>query len=188
MNKENNMRITIMTRRGPGFTLIELMITLAIAGILLAIAVPSYRTIVLNNRMSAQSNELLSAFQLARNEAVKRNGTVTVCKSANAATCSGGGAWTQGWIVFTDVDGSGTINGADAPIQVREALTGGSSTSGSVLNFISYVSNGATSLALGTTEVISLCPVAPAGVAGRDIQITASGRARVQNPPAAACP
>lgn len=175
-----------------GFTLIELMVTVAVAAILLSIALPSYQTFVLNGRMAAQSNDFLKALQLARSEAVKRGTLVSVCKSANNATCAPGGTWAQGWIVFVDGGVAGTVDGADVLIRVFPALSGNSTLVGSanVADFVSYQPSGATSLAAGANGVVSLCPPspAPATVAGRDIQISASGRARVQNPPAAACP
>ena len=173
-----------------GFTLIELLVTIAIGAILLLVAVPNYITFVLNGRMAAQSNDFLSALQLARSEAVKRGFTVSVCKSANSATCTTAGTWAQGYIVFTDGSTVGTLDGTDVLIRAFPALSGSSTLVGSnnVTNFVSYRLTGDTSLVAGTDGLVSLCPIAPAGVAGRDIQISASGRARVQNPPAAACP
>lgn len=173
-----------------GFTLIELMVTISIGAILLAIAVPSYQSFVSSSRMTAQSNDFLSALQLARSEAVKRGTLVSLCKSADGAACIVTGTWAQGWIVFVDGSVAGTVDGTDAVIRVFPAISGNSTLVGSanVADFISYQSSGSTSLAAGANEIVSLCPSAPAQVAGRDIQITASGRARVQNPPAAACP
>lgn len=186
MKKENIMN----GQFNRGFTLIELLVTMSIAAILLSVAVPNYQTFVLNSRMSAQSNDFLSALQLARSEAVKRGTLVSVCKSANNATCITSGTWAQGWIVFVDGSTAGTLDGTDVLIRAFPALTGNSTLAGSanVANFVSYQANGATSLAAGSNGTVSLCPPSPAAVAGRDIQITASGRARVQNPPAAACP
>ena len=190
MKKENIMN----GQFNRGFTLIELMVTMAVAAILVAIAVPNYRTFMLNSQMSAQSNDFLSALQLARSEAVKRGTLVSVCKSANSATCTIAGTWALGWLVFVDGNTPGTLDGAGATadqlIRVFPPLSGGSTLAGSasVVNFVSFQANGATSLAMGGTETVSLCPPAPAVVPGRDIQISASGRARVQNPPAAACP
>ena len=83
-----------------GFTVIELMITLIIAAILLAVGVPSYRATLQNARSSALSSDLTSAINLARAEAVRRGQPVSVCPSANMSTC--GGAWTAGWIVIVD--------------------------------------------------------------------------------------
>jgi type IV fimbrial biogenesis protein FimT len=173
-----------------GFTLIELLVTIAVGAILLMVAVPNYITFVLNGRMAAQSNDFLSALQLARSEAVKRGFPVSVCKSANSATCTTAGTWAQGYIVFTDGSTAGTLDGTDVLIRAFPALSGNSTLVGSnnVTNFVSYRLTGDTSLVAGANGLVSLCPIAPAGVAGRDIQISASGRARVQNPPAAACP
>ena len=187
MKKENIMN----GQFNPGFTLIELLVTMAVAAILLAIAVPNYQTFVLNSRMSAQSNDFLSALLLARSEAVKRGTLVSVCKSANSATCTAGGTWAQGWIVFVDGNTAGTLDGAgaNADVLIRgfPALSGNDTLVGSanVVNFVSYQASGATA---GTNGTVSLCPPSPAVVPGRDIQITAPGLARVQNPPAAACP
>lgn len=173
-----------------GFTLIELMVTISIGAILLMVAVPSYQTFVSSSRMTAQSNDFLSALQLARSEAVKRGTLVSLCKSSNGTACTVAGTWAQGWIVFVDGSVAGIVDGTDAIIRVFPAISGNSTLVGSanIANFISYQSSGSTSLAAGSNEIASLCPSAPARVTGRDIQITASGRARVQNPPAAACP
>jgi type IV fimbrial biogenesis protein FimT len=165
-----------------GFTLIELLVTIAVGAILLMVAVPNYITFVLNGRMAAQSNDFLSALQLARSEAVKRGFPVSVCKSADSATCTAAGTWAQGYIVST--------GGPNGLIRAFPALSGNSTLVGdaNVPNVVTYQLTGNTTLAAGTNAVVSLCPIAPAGVAGRDIQISASGRARVKNPPAAACP
>jgi type IV fimbrial biogenesis protein FimT len=183
-------RIETMTRLTKGFTLIELMVTVAVVAILIAIASPSYRFLVLNNRMAAQSNEMLSALQLARAEAVNRGTRVSVCKSANGTACTTALTWAQGWIVFIDGGTAGTVDGSDTVLRVFPALAGGSTLVGigNVSNFVSYQGNGTTTLATGAVGTISLCPQAPATVAGRDIQITASGRSSVLNPPATACP
>lgn len=183
-----------MARYTHGFTLIELLVTVTVAAILLAIAAPNYQIFVLNSRMTAQSNDFITALQFARSEAVKRGTRVSVCKSANNATCILTGSWAQGWIVFVDGNVAGTLDGvgasADLLLRASGPISGNSTLVGTanVANFVSYLSTGATALALGATAAASLCPSGPASVAGRDIQIAASGRVRVQNPPAATCP
>lgn len=75
--------------RSDGFTLVELMVTLAVAAILLGIAVPSFRDMLERNRIAAQSNELLGGLQTARSEAIRKNATHRFCSSST------------GWIVRT---------------------------------------------------------------------------------------
>lgn len=89
-------------REQAGFTLLELMITVAIAAILLTVGVPSFRSVIQNNRAAIQTNDLLSALSLARSEAVKRGAAVSVCPSATQSACSGGTDWSVGWIVYLE--------------------------------------------------------------------------------------
>ena len=86
-----------------GFTLIELMMTLVVLAILLTVGVPSFNQILLNSRTAALANDLTSAVNLARAEAITRAELVSVCPSDDASTCSG--AWTDGWIVVVDRSG-----------------------------------------------------------------------------------
>jgi type IV fimbrial biogenesis protein FimT len=183
MKRELEPIMTDVSKRG--FTLIELLVTMAVAAILVTIAIPSYQTFVLNNRMSSKSNDLLGALQLARSEAIKRNSRVTVCKGAGGA-CAAGGTWAQGWMVFDDGGVAGTLDGTDQPIQIYPALTGATTVgaTANVSDFISYLSTGMPNLAAGTTATLTLCP-GVAGVNGRDIQIVAAGRASIVN---AVCP
>jgi type IV fimbrial biogenesis protein FimT len=83
-----------------GFTLLELMITISVAGVLLTVGVPSFVDLVRNNRAATNVNELLTSFSIARSESIKRGWNVSVCRSSNGATCTG--AWADGWIVFRD--------------------------------------------------------------------------------------
>lgn len=76
-----------------GFTLVELMVTIAVAAILLGIATPSFTSIINNNRLTAAANEMVATLQTARLEAVRRNRSVTVCSSANGSDCAGEGSW-----------------------------------------------------------------------------------------------
>lgn len=99
-------------KKDAGFTLTELMITLAIVGVLLMVGVPSLKTFVQGNQLIASTNELLSALHIARSEAIKLNSRVSICDSSDGKTCALTGDWSNGWIVFVDFDGNLANNGA----------------------------------------------------------------------------
>lgn len=89
-----------------GVTLIEMMVAMAVLAIILGIAVPSFQTLIENDRVSGTTNELVGALQLARSEAIKRHASVTVCRrKPNDDICENGTDWTSGWLV-TDSSGN----------------------------------------------------------------------------------
>lgn len=87
-------------QRMRGFTLIELMITVIVLGVLVALAAPSFRTMILNQQSEAIGEDIITAFQLARSEAIKRGGFVSVCPTDDGTSC--GGAWQNGLLVLVD--------------------------------------------------------------------------------------
>ncbi len=95
-------RRKIETRtRDAGFTLLELIVTIAVASIILGIAVPSFRAMSINNRLATQANDIVGAINLARSEAIKRNRSVSLCRvrDGNDTTCeTSSGIWTD-WII-----------------------------------------------------------------------------------------
>ncbi|QEE24448.1 prepilin-type N-terminal cleavage/methylation domain-containing protein [Rhodanobacter glycinis] len=103
--------------RQRGFTLVELMITLAVAVILTAIAVPSFRNLTLSNRLTTTANDIVGALNVARMEAVKRNASVQFCSNDSTAN----GSDTLGALCASDGGGAGgavvtSINGADTQL------------------------------------------------------------------------
>lgn len=83
-----------------GFTLIELMITLAVLAIVLSLAAPSFSSMLRDNRASAMSSELQGALQFARAEAVKRRQSVVICRgNAGGTGCDNAADWGAGWLV-----------------------------------------------------------------------------------------
>jgi len=94
-------------RRCQGFTLIELLVATAVLVILLGVAVPSFNSVLASSRLTTVTNDLATAFQLARSEAIKRNRSVLVCPSDNGDSCScswSGKGWQDGWIVAVGSD------------------------------------------------------------------------------------
>ncbi len=88
-------------RKTKGFTLFELIVTIAVAAIIVSFGVPGFTSIVQNNRAVTHTNDLVTALNLARSEATRRGAEVQVCPSDDAATCSATTDWSDGWIVRT---------------------------------------------------------------------------------------
>lgn len=115
-----------MSRYGSirGFTLIELMVTIAIMAIGLAIAYPSFTGVIRSNRVATGTNTLIATFNLARTEAIRSNRGGGVCMSANGTSCTTAGGWEQGWLVWTDLDGNGDLTAGEPVVRYFEANKG----------------------------------------------------------------
>lgn len=88
-----------------GFTLIELMVSVAVLAIVLTVAVPAFGNLVLSNRLNAQANELLSAITYTRSEAIRLNRNIMFCNTTNGTSCNAdSGSWSQ-WLVFDPING-----------------------------------------------------------------------------------
>lgn len=109
-----------------GFTLVELMITILIAAILMAVAVPGFKTMSQNSHQRNAVNDIQVMLARVRTEVVARRMGVTVCPSTDQATCSGEVSWETGWIVFADRNLDGVVDADDDTIiVVHGALPGG---------------------------------------------------------------
>ncbi|PIE83644.1 MAG: pilus assembly protein [Candidatus Contendobacter odensis] len=137
MNRQRMNKVT-------GFTLIELMITLAIAAIILGFGVPSFQRIINNNQLTSAANALVASVNLARSEAVKRGQRMTICKSSDGASCTNSGGYQQGWIVFTDTNANAAVDAGEQVLKVTEAFPASLTFAGAgnVNNYISYDSSG----------------------------------------------
>ena len=164
-----------------GFTLMELIITLAIAAIVLAIGVPSFQGMMRNNRAAAYTNEFVGALNLARSEAIKRGQRVALVPVSV-------GDWGQGWTVFVDVNDNGSFDdGAANVLRVRESLDGATQlvAAAPLDDYISFAPDGSARRA-GTTVLLpqpatltlSLCH-GNGGNEQNSIAINPVGRAQV---------
>ncbi|MET0279744.1 MAG: GspH/FimT family pseudopilin [Steroidobacteraceae bacterium] len=112
-----------------GFTLVELMITLLVAGILTTVAVPSFSRLTMTSRLATQANDLVSAMSFTRSEAIKRNATLRMCRTADVAatTCAGTTGQWEHWIVRTQPGGQvvrrGIVNTYGNTVRVTSTLT-----------------------------------------------------------------
>ena len=112
------------TMQSKGFTILELMIALAVAAVLMTLAAPSFTASIQNNRMVAQINELNALISVARSEAIKRSSSITLCRSDNGTSCTGN--WHDGRIVFVDNNSDGTVDVGDEILSVHGVIPGNS--------------------------------------------------------------
>src|SRR5262245_13644735 len=190
-----------MKTKANGFTLTELLVTLGVAGTVLALAAPNFREFSRNNRMVAVANDFLGAVQSARTEAIKRQlltGGVAVCPSASSEeatpTCATADPPNfNGWIVFADTDGNCEFDDGDVLLRTGKRIDRDntaaryvkSSTDGDCINF---AATGFTRDVTGHDRVgyVLFCDERgndiQAGTqlsAARGIEITETGRARI---------
>lgn len=108
--------------RPRGFTLIELMVTLAVLGVMMAIAIPSFRYVQNSSRLSAAANELVATLQLARMEAIRSNARVVVCASSAGTACDNS-TTASGVLVFTDTNGDNILSAGEVTLRTSTVPT-----------------------------------------------------------------
>ena len=170
-----------MVTDSKGFTLLELIIIIAILGITTALAVPGLREMISNNRIQSNASDFVAALQFAKAEAVARVNPVTLCKSANLTDCAADGDWQQGWIVFSDDNGDAVVGADDEVLLNHEALNANITFGGTagVTNSITLRQSGTSSIT--TVEVLIICDDRGFDRNSRGILITITGRGSVMN-------
>jgi type IV fimbrial biogenesis protein FimT len=165
-HKRANMMkpFTLIRDRLSGFTVIELMMTMVVLGVIVTLAVPSFNDFVLKTRVNSAATEIQMSLLLARSEAVKRNTTVSITPANTAA-------WTQGWNV-TYVDGGGTTR----TLKAQAAYTGAMTVTGPA----AAVAYGRDGRLTGTTAVTFTVNVpGNANITTKTVAVDVSGRANV---------
>jgi len=182
-----------------GFTLIELMVTLSVLVVLMALAVPSFQSMMASSNVSTVTNDLMTTLAQARSNAVRRGARVTVCKSANGSQCATTGDWEQGWIMFNDDDHTGTsatVDTGEAITFASPAVAGGVVIKGN-LDYVSYAADGqakkmdgVAGFQAGTLRVCNTSPSLSNDKRARDLKLSRAGRIIVDRSisVAASCP
>ncbi len=173
--------------------MIELMVALAVMSIIISVGLPRMSVFFKGNRMVVNANDLVAGLSIARSEAIKRNGRVSICKSTNAAEASpscatGAEGWHEGWIVFVEGKDVGNVYGqytaADGAILRVNAGAEGSNVTinadrAGIANYVTYTSRGIPKLSNGSSQsgVFRICDSRGTSKA-RGVVLSASGRAR----------
>lgn len=145
-----------MGRVSRGFTLIELMVAIAVVSVLLAMALPSFQGTIRANRLATTTNAFIASIALARSEAIRSSRGAAVCSSANGTAC--GGTWNDGWLVWTDVNGNAAIDTGETVVRYVQGNAKLSLTaSGSATSIVFNGRGGATSTPTFTLRPTS-CP------------------------------
>ena len=115
-----------MNKNNHGFTLIELIVTLAVVSILLLTGIPALNQMTNNNRLVTQINNIAGGLALARSESIKRGRSITLCGSTDGATCDTSN-WESGWIIFSDANNNAILESTtDTMLKVATQFSGGS--------------------------------------------------------------
>ena len=172
------MNAQLSAVRNKGFTLLELLVTVSIAAILLAVGVPSYVTFIDNNRVTSQANDMLYSVNMARSEAIKRGTEVRLVSVA-------GSDWSGGWNLVADTNNDPDFDDPADILMQWEALNGDGSLAIAATNsptdtYMAFTSRGGLSPS-NASFVFTLEPGDCDAIDSRIISLQPSGRASVSH-------
>lgn len=165
-----------------GVTLLETMVTMSIAAILAATAVPGMVDLIRDARRDASIIDMVAFLSYARSQAIMSGHRITLCPSKDGASCLGQPLWEAGWIVFADRDGDGAVDASETILRIHGALPTSNTLRGGRRQ-ITYQSTG---FSAGYNDTLELCDDR-GNAKARSMVVSMQGRVRVKEG-AAVCP
>jgi type IV fimbrial biogenesis protein FimT len=168
------------TKRTVGFTIIELMVVMVIVGLLVTMAMPSFTSLNRGSQLTATSNELIGAFNRARNEAIRRGQAVTVSAEGNN--------WQKGYTIWVDLNLNGSMDVSKDEkneLLFKQTSFGSDITVVGAAIVVSFIPNGFSEsqdkdgATVITGASIAICPVGEQGAKGKSVVVLISGRTKV---------
>lgn len=166
------------------FTLLELMIALAIVSVLFGLAAPSFARFIEEQKLLNEARRLAEGITLARSEALKRNGYVILCATTPADACGDARHWHEGWVMFADADGNAEIDPADAILGRDRNAESGVTIIGNrpVERYLRFDFAGQARLVGGALQMGTI-EVCKSGLMGYRVVLANSGRTRIDRLP-----
>jgi type IV fimbrial biogenesis protein FimT len=168
-------------RSAHGWTQAELLVAMAISGMLLTLALPHYRTWLSAYELRNAAEQLAAGMAVARSEAIKRGHRVNLCKSADRRRCADSGGWDAGWVLYADLNVDGRVDDdepllrSDGPVRPGIRVVANRPLD----DYVSYTSLGHARLLDGALQMGSF-RVCRAGQAAWKVVLANSGRVRVE--------
>jgi len=160
--------------KSKGFTLVELMVVIAVMSVLLTVGIPSFTFMIKTNSVNTERDNLFNSLVYARTEAITRGETISICKSSDLITCDTSTSWTNGWIIFEDTNGNGVLL-SETIMRVQDTLTREINLSFDNGDFVTFDGLGKAS---GTNGTFSFTHSDGDTEYDRTITLSTTGRAR----------
>jgi type IV fimbrial biogenesis protein FimT len=164
-----------------GWTLVELVVALAIGASLVTLAIPSYHAWIGDQKLMNQARALATGMSVARSEAIKSGFRVNLCKSADLRTCATRGSWRDGFLIYVDENRDGTVDAGEPVLRVEGPAEDGIRVSANapIDDYVSYTSLGQARMLSGALQMGTMRVCLP-GRSELQVVLANSGRVRIQ--------